>query len=170
MNSEVSIQIETQRLILRPPKQEDFLALCVLDMDPEVRSFFPEGPLTSEQVQIELDRFILEWREWGYGIFSVIDKTNNHLIGRCGFAKLKSGVVEMGYLFLKEHWGKGLATEVTIAMLAWAKTHVPIEKITAFAPISHPASLRVLQKARMNFVRKDFYQGIECDFYESTNK
>lgn len=158
--------IETQHLFLRPLEKTDFSGLCLLDTDIEVRHFFPEGPLTVEQVREELDRLIREWDEWGYGIFAAIDKKTHRFIGRCGFAKLKSGDVEMGYLFLKEYWGRGLATEVAIALLEWAKAHVPIERIVGFAPLVHVASLRVLEKAGMVFFKKDMYQGIECAFYE----
>jgi [ribosomal protein S5]-alanine N-acetyltransferase len=158
--------VETQRLILRPVQAEDFEALCVLDMDPEVRSYFPEGVLNREEVQKELDRYIREWNTIGFGIFAAIEKQSNQLIGRCGFAKLSSGVVEFGYLFLQPKWGQGYATEASRALLAWATQHISVDHITGFAPANHIASLRVLEKCGMKFVKMDSYRNIECAFYK----
>jgi len=165
----VRANIETTRLYLRPVATEDLDALCLLDTDTEVRHFFPEGALTPFHVQKEIERFIHEWETLGFGMFSVFEKINNQLIGRGGFAKLQSGEVEMGFLFLKEYWGQGFATEASIALLEWAKTHVPAPRIVAFAPLHHLASLRVIQKSGMVFFKEDYYQNIPCAFYQSFN-
>ena len=161
-----SVPIETQRLILRPLKNIDFKDLCLLDMDPVVRSFFPEGPLDIEQVHDELERHIAEWQRLGFGIFAAILKYNNKFIGRCGFAKLDSGEVEMGYLFLKEYWSQGYATETAIALLQWAEKNVSAKRIIGFAPISHSASIKVLEKSGMEFFKTDFYHDIQCNYYQ----
>lgn len=157
--------IQTERLILRPLCAEDFEALCVLDMDPQVRSYFPEGVLNRAEIQKELDRYIREWNTLGFGLFAAIEKQSNKLIGRCGFAKLSTGTVEFGYLFLPAYWGQGIATEAGHALLAWATKHIPVDSITGFAPINHIASLRVLEKCGMKFVKMDKYQNIDCAFY-----
>jgi len=158
--------VETQRLILRPLQPEDFEALCVLDTDPDVRSFFPEGVLNREEVGRELVRYISEWHAWGFGMFAAIEKQSNQLIGRTGFAKLSSGDVEFGYLFLKPKWGQGYATEASQALLAWAPKHVPVDYIVGFAPAHHLASLRVLEKCGMQFDKMSNYRDIECVYYK----
>lgn len=158
--------LETERLILRPLCADDYEALCVLDMNPEVRSYFPEGVLNRAEVQNELDRYIREWNTVGFGIFAAIERQSNQLIGRCGFAKLNSGDVEFGYLFLPSYWGQGLATEAGHALLAWAAKHIPVDHIVGFAPAHHIASLRVLEKCGMKFVKMDSYRNIECAFYK----
>jgi len=162
----VQASIDTTRLYLRPVAKEDLGALCLLDTDIEVRRFFPEGALTPFHIKQEIERFIHEWETLGFGMFSIFEKKNNQLIGRGGFAKLQSGEVEMGFLFLKERWGQGFATEVSIALLEWAKIHVPAPRIVAFAPLHHLASLRVIEKSEMVFFKEDYYQDIPCAFYQ----
>ncbi len=157
--------IETARLILRPLCAADFEALCILDGDPAVRAYFPEGILNGTEVQKELDRYIDAWNANGFGLFAAIDKQSNQLIGRCGFAKLISGEVEFGYLFLQPYWNKGYATEASQALLAWAVQHLPVDYIVGFAPTHHTASLRVLEKCGMKFFKLDTYRNIECAFY-----
>jgi len=160
------ILLETKRLYLRPVEEIDFAGLCRLDTDPDVRSYFPEGALNNEQVRKELNRYILEWETLGFSIFAAIEKKTNQLIGRCGFAKLKSGEVEFGYLFLKEYWGQGYATEAGKALLEWGLKNIPVDHIVGFAPANHPASLRVLEKCGMKYVRTGTYQDIPCVFYQ----
>jgi len=162
----VEANIETARLYLRPISRADRDALLLLDTDSEVRHFFPEGALTPWHIEQEIERFISEWAYFKFGMFSVFEKKTHQLIGRGGFAKLNSGEIEMGFLFLKERWGQGFATEVSIALLEWAKTHIPTDRIVAFAPLNHLASLRVIEKSGMTFFKQDDYQDIPCAFYE----
>ncbi len=157
--------LETDRLYLRPLVQTDFEDLCVLDSNSKVRAFFPEGVLTPAQVQVELDRHLQSWEVLGFGIFGVIHKANHSFIGRAGFAQLKNGTVEMGYLFLPEYWGQGYATEAAEAVLPWGLEHIPVDRIIGFAPCDHYASRRVLEKCGMQFERIDFYRDIPCAFY-----
>ena len=157
--------IETERLILRAVQRTDFTDLCILDSDPEVRSYFPEGALEIEQIARELERFIREWENLGFGMFSVIEKSSKRFIGRSGFAKLESGVVEFGYLLLKEYWGQGYATEASKALLHWGSENIPVDHIVGFAPAHHFASRRVLEKCGMQYFKMDIYQGIVCVFY-----
>jgi [ribosomal protein S5]-alanine N-acetyltransferase len=159
--------LETDRLYLRPLVQADFDRLCLFDTDPKVRSFFPEGVLTPTQVQNELDRHLLSWQTLGFGIFAAIHKESQLLIGRCGFAQLKNGTVEMGFLFLSEYWGQGYATEAAQSVLAWGLEHIPVDRIVGFTPCDHLASRRVLEKCGMQFDRIDFYRNIPCVFYYS---
>lgn len=160
------ISIETKRLFMRPLEVGDLENICLLDTDPEIRSYFPEGALTNEQAKRELDRNILEWERWGHGIFAMFEKETNVFVGRCGFARLSSGVIEFGYLLLKPYWGKGYATEATQAILDWGFENTDIDCVVGFAPLDHLASRRVLEKVGMKYCNTDFYQEIECVFYE----
>jgi RimJ/RimL family protein N-acetyltransferase len=160
-----NILIETQRLKLKPIQKTDFEDLCLLDSDPAVRVYFPEGALNVDQIKSELDRFIVEWQTVGFGMFSVVEKSSQQFIGRSGFAKLQSGIVEFGYLLLKEYWGQGYATEASKALLEWGAKNIPVDHIVGFAPEDHVASRRVLEKCGMEYDRMDVYQGIVCVFY-----
>ncbi len=158
--------LETERLRLRPIQKLDFEDLCILDSDPDVRRYFPEGALEIEQIAREVDRFVMEWKTLGFGMFAAIEKNNNHFIGRCGFAKLESGEVEFGYLLLKEYWGQGYATEASKALLEWGVKNIPTDHIVGFAPANHLASRRVLEKCGMQYHKMDIYQDIVCVFYQ----
>lgn len=73
----------------------------------------------------------------------------NIFLGRCGFALLEDGEIEIGYSLHKNYWGRGYATEALNALLNWAKKNINKQYILAFAPISHIASQRVMEKCGM---------------------
>lgn len=162
--------LESDRLCLRPLAQTDFDPLCALDGDPLVRSFFPEGPLSPDQVQADLNRHLLNWVNKGFGIFAVIHKTSQIFIGRCGVNQLSNGVVELGYLLLPTYWGQGYATEAASLVLNWSLDHVPVDEIVGWTPEVHVASKRVLEKIGMVFDHWGAYKEVPCVFYKAQKK
>lgn len=76
-------------------------------------------------------------------------------VGGCGL-ELRSGnfrrSAEIGYWLGEPFWGRGIATEVAIALSGWAFDTFDICRITAGVFAWNPASGRVLEKA--GFVRE----------------
>ena len=62
-----------------------------MDMNPEVRAFFPEGVSTPEQLREKIIRSRTSFLQKGFGEFSVTDLKTNEFLGRAGFAELKNG-------------------------------------------------------------------------------
>lgn len=171
--SSIKIIFETERLYFRVFETNDIDLLYKLDGDEEVRSFFPGGKLSKEKIQENLNKYIHDWNEFGYTDFAVFEKSSKEFVGRAGFAKYHNDI-EMGYLFLKEHWGKGFATEAATGLMNWAKQNIKASRIIALVPVNHKASESVLKKAGMNHFKTDLYTGghstecsnIECKFFE----
>ena len=77
--------LETERLILRRLVPEDLDQLFALYSDPEIRRYFPEGTLTYEETQEELEWFLIGHHEHPeLGLWATIHKPTNQFIGRCG--------------------------------------------------------------------------------------
>jgi ribosomal-protein-alanine N-acetyltransferase len=57
--------------------------------------------------------------ENGFCRWAVIEKSSGKIIGSCWFARRKMNDVELGYLFAREVWGKGFATEAANACLQY---------------------------------------------------
>lgn len=161
-----SYLFKIDNLGFRPVCEDDLEYLISIDSDPEVRSFFPSGAQSIEEIKKKIQRYINEYSEKGYGNFLVFDLHSGSFIGRAGFGDLENGEIEVGYLLLKKYWGKGYATRILKALLSWAKDNIHKDKIIAFTPINHSASERVMQKAGMVFSRKDKMKGEECVIYE----
>ncbi len=79
----MDIVLETDRLYLREMNQGDTEALCRILKDPEVMYAY-EGAFTDEEVQEWIDRQIARYQKWGFGLWAVILKETDELIGQCG--------------------------------------------------------------------------------------
>ncbi len=114
--------LETQRLYLREMQQSDSPALCKILQDEEVMYAY-EGTFSDDEVQGWLDKQIQNYEQYGFGLWAVILKQSNEMIGQCGLTMQDyegNPVLEVGYLFRKAFWHKGYAAEASIACKEYA--------------------------------------------------
>jgi len=158
--------LKSKRIGFRILEEHDFQNLVRLDMDPEVRAFFPDGVSTLKLLREKIVRSRVSFHEKGFGEFSMTELKTHEFLGRAGFAELDDGEVEVGYLLLKEYWGQGLASEALGALLDWAGKTLSVRRILAYAPIDHHASISVMKKAGMRYLKTESSRGVNCKFYE----
>lgn len=105
--------LETERLYLRALCQYDYPALCKILQDKDVMYAY-EHAFSDEEVEAWLQNQLRRYRENGFGLWAVILKENEELIGQCGLILQDTPhgkVLEIGYLFQKAYWHRGYATE-----------------------------------------------------------
>lgn len=105
--------LETERLHLREMKQSDFGALCRILQD-EKTMYAYEGAFSYKEVQEWLDRQLERYRTYGFGLWAVVLKEIGEVIGQCGLTIQPwngQEVLEIGYLFQRQYWHRGYATE-----------------------------------------------------------
>jgi Acetyltransferases, including N-acetylases of ribosomal proteins len=158
--------LTSERLGFRLFEDSDFPDLKRLDMDPEVRAHFPDGISTPAQINARIARSKLSVQANVYPEFAVIELETGRFAGRAGFGLIEGGEIEVGYVFLKEFWGRGLAQESLRALLTWAKENLKVPRVIAYAPSTHSASLNVMRKAGMCLFKTDNMHGVACDFYQ----
>jgi ribosomal-protein-alanine N-acetyltransferase len=156
----------SRRIGFRMLEEDDLQNLVKLDMDPEVRAFFPGGISSPELLREKIEKSRASFLANGFGEFSMTELQTSRFIGRAGFAELESGEIEVGYLLLKEYWGRGLASEALCALLDWAKKSLRVPRILAYAPVEHAASLGVMKKAGMRYLKTEIARGVNCKFFE----
>ena len=108
---------ETERLIIREMVQSDFDALCKILCDEEVMRAAYESAFSVEEVQNWMSRHFKRYEEYGFGLWAVVLKETNEMIGQCGLtiqSWREKEILEIGYLFQKAYWHKGYATEANI--------------------------------------------------------
>jgi len=164
--SESSYVITSGRIGFRMLEESDLPNLIKLDLDPEVRAFFPGGVSTPELLREKIVKSRASFLASGFGEFSMWELQTDRFIGRAGFAGLEDGEVEVGYLLLKAYWGRGLASEALGALLDWAKKSLRVPRILAYAPVEHAASLGVMKKAGMRYLKTGMARGVNCKFFE----
>ena len=114
--------LETDRLYLREMNQNDFHSLCKILQDEDTMYAY-EGAFSNEEVQEWLDRQISRYQQWKFGLWAVILKETQEMIGQCGLTMQPwkdKEVLEIGYLFERSYWHRGYATEAAKACKKYA--------------------------------------------------
>ncbi|WDI32990.1 GNAT family N-acetyltransferase [Hyphococcus flavus] len=124
----MTIEIETERLVLRPMAAEDVENHIVMMQDPAVAaSLTPDQKPRSRAEEWRAAASILgHWQIRGYGWFSVFEKKTGNWAGRVGpwYPEGWPGL-ECGWAVKSEHWGKGYAPEAAIATIRWTFDQFP---------------------------------------------
>src|SRR5262245_44423452 len=78
--------IETERLILRSHRRDDYAALAAMWAEPKVGQFILGRPSTAEESWARLLRYIGHWQLMGFGFWALEEKASGDFIGELGFA------------------------------------------------------------------------------------
>ncbi|HEX5352477.1 MAG TPA: GNAT family N-acetyltransferase [Rhodanobacteraceae bacterium] len=112
--------LETERLILRPPRREDFEGFAEMLGDEESARYIGG---TSPRA-MAWRRFLQmpgAWTVQGFGMFSVIDRRSGEWLGQTGPWQPEGWPgTEVGWTFRRSAWGHGFASEAATAAIDWA--------------------------------------------------
>ncbi|MEM6378257.1 MAG: GNAT family N-acetyltransferase [Bacteroidota bacterium] len=147
--------IETERLILREITQNDKVDLFKLHTIPEVQLYTGEPVVEAmEEIERAIQSRIAHYNKYGYGRWATILKPKMQFVGWAGLLYLPEfDEVDLGYRFLPNYWGMGIATEASRAILKHGFDELGIEKIVAIAMPENKASIRVMEKVGMVFYK-----------------
>lgn len=160
-------ELETTRLCLRLFTLDDLHDLYAIYQDVTVMKYL--SPRSKEQTEESLCRHIQQWQEHNFGMWAVVDKITGKLIGRCGLGFLdRTPEVELGYVFAQEYWGKGIATEASLATVKYGFEQVKLERIVAIAHPENLASRRVIEKMGMTYEKDAHYYNTDVVYYGMT--
>ena len=144
--------MDTERLRLERWRRRDHApGLAAVNADAEVMEFINQGvPLTRVESGIGSDRVAEHWRTYGFGLWAVIEKAGDRMIGFAGVCHPLwlpgwERTVEVGWRLHRDAWGKGYATEAGRAGLAYGLERLGLAEIVAFI---HPGNQRSAAVAR----------------------
>ncbi|MBT8264256.1 MAG: GNAT family N-acetyltransferase [Muriicola sp.] len=145
--------IETERLLLRELVLTDAEDMLRLHSNSRVQKYTGEAVIISlEGIQDKIQEKKKEYENYGYGRWATILKNGNQFVGWAGLSYLPEfDEIDLGYRFLPEYWGMGLATEASRAILTYGFDKLNLKRIIAIAMKEHTASIRVMEKAGMQF-------------------
>jgi [ribosomal protein S5]-alanine N-acetyltransferase len=109
-----------------------------------------------------LEANVRHWADHGFGMWMLRDAASSALIGRAILRHLDvEGVdeVEVGYGFMPEHWGHGLATEVAQACIRIGFDRLGLKTLVAVTTHANLASQHVMRKAGMIYDRDIVHAG-----------
>lgn len=161
--------LETERLYLRKMNQFDYEALSKMLQDEETMYAY-EGAFSDEETQEWLDRQIDRYREYGFGLWAVVLKETDEMIGQCGLTMQQWNgrqVLEIGYLLQRAYWHNGYATEAAKACKEYAFTKLDADEVCSIIRDTNTASQNVAQRNGMTVVDKwvKHYRGVDMSHY-----
>ncbi len=143
--------IESKRLILREMDIKDLPLFYEIFSDSETMKYYPK-PFDKEKVSHWITWNLDNYKTYGYGLWTLVLKESNEVIGDCGLVQqIINGVKEMelAYHVHKDHWGLGYATEGAIATRNYAFTKLDQEKLISLIRPENRPSCRVAEKTGM---------------------
>ncbi|WEX78552.1 GNAT family N-acetyltransferase [Sinorhizobium numidicum] len=165
--------IETERLLLRPYRRDDFHSYCALFADAEVTRYAGGVPYSREQSWTRFLRQVGMWHYFGFGFFAIQEKESGAFVGEAGFHDAHrritpslEGTMEMGWALSPKAHGRGLATEAVTAALSWGDRQFPTLKKTCIIEPGNQASIRVAAKHGFKEFWRTSYHGRPMIMFE----
>lgn len=153
--------LRTERLLLRSFTLGDVDKAQVFRDDADFVKFLPHipHPFTRSDAEKWVETNIAEpWDQ--YPTFAI--EYEGKLIGDVNAElDLSSDTAMIGYALSREHWGKGFATEASIAVIDWLFGEFDLSKVWASTDINNRQSQRVLEKLGM--IRTDILKNDHLD-------
>ncbi len=151
-------QLHTRRLKGTPAGPDDFADIRRLHTDPRVMATLSaDGKIFSEgQTRAFLDRAAEHWKSHGFGLWILRDRSDDDFVGYGGIKHANvegRDEIELAYAIRSDHWGKGFATEISIAALKLGFDTIHLERIVAFTLPHNQASRRVMENCGFTYQR-----------------
>jgi RimJ/RimL family protein N-acetyltransferase len=158
--------LTARRLCLRPRTIADLDACVAMDLDPAVHRYvFPQAPDRKRHEAHLRARLSSDWPPLG-GIWVVEWRATLGLLGWCGVFPLEdTGLIEIGYRYVRAAWGQGVATEAATAVLDHGFREFGFDPIVAVTHPDNRASQHVLEKIGLNRSDDAFHYGQQVAFY-----
>lgn len=158
---------ETRRLILRHWRENDIEAYDK-HCNTQLVMKHLGGKRKRQAVEKEVRDLIAQQRDYGFTLWVVENKEDGEVLGFCGLDQLDyldegdenadplctvKNELELGFRFRADRWGKGFATEASVAALNFAFERLRAKRVVARVAKENDASRNVLRALGM---RHDF--------------
>jgi RimJ/RimL family protein N-acetyltransferase len=162
------VTLETERLLLRRPEPKDAADYATIWSEPEVVRFLSGKTWTLADAELGIKRMQRHWEWFGIGLFTVVRKKDERILGRVGFLLWDSErwmnghlerieppfETEIGWTLGREFWNRGYATEAALACRDLAFGELGLDRVISLIASENHASVRVAEKIGETFERE----------------
>ena len=172
----MNVNLETERLVLRPIEEGDAQDFFELDSNPKVHIYLGNNPVTSiDQSKAMIADILKQYEAYNIGRLAMIKKDTGEFIGWSGLKferdlRKEFDYYDLGYRLKEEFWGNGYATEAALASLDYGFNDLKLEEICAAAEVDHIASNTILKKVGLIPSGTFTFEGHLCNWYTLKNK
>jgi [ribosomal protein S5]-alanine N-acetyltransferase len=168
MTSNNSALIETERLLIRKYSDGDINELSALMSDPEVMEYYP-AVLSRQEAEERLEGILGKYETVGFSWWAVILKETGEFIGQAGIIRRELEPKDernlLGYMFKKEFWHHGYATEAARAVIDYGLSVLGLDRIDCNIRPENTPSLAVAKRLELTYERNLQYFGFEHELY-----
>jgi RimJ/RimL family protein N-acetyltransferase len=149
----------TERLSLRRWTRDDAAAMDAIWRERDIWSALrPEIPFDPDAGGDMLDRHVRHWDEHGFGLWAVMERPSEEIIGWVGpshpaFIPELSDRIEIGWTIRPPRWGRGIATEGGAAAIDAVFEHLDTDEVISLIHHTNARSIGVAQHLGMQHAR-----------------
>lgn len=157
-------QLETERLILRTPWQED-VDLHMAHLNTPAAMRYLGGVKKRHEIVEKTTKSIALQANENFSFLYMFEKATGEMVGHCGLKRVDSdgaknmGDFEMGWVVREDRWQRGYASEAVCEVLHWAFVTHQAPHVVAFTSKRNEPSWRLMEKLGM--VRR-----MDLDFHD----
>jgi RimJ/RimL family protein N-acetyltransferase len=159
--------VETERLLLRGHRQDDFAPSITMWTDPLVVRHLRSGAMSEEDVWTKFLRMAGHWAWMGFGNWAIEEKSTGRFVGEVGFVDRRrsvdpalDGLPEIGWALASTAQGKGYAAEAIREAHVWGAGHFgPVRTWCIINPENVP-SIRLAQRCGYEEFARVNYKGL----------
>ena len=149
----MSTTLSSERLILRPWREDDLDALAQLCADPEVMAHFPATLDRAGSAEL-LARLMAHQAEHGFTFWALQRREDAAFVGFTGLARVRFEApfvpaVEIGWRLARPYWGQGYALEAARCALQFAFEDLQLDEVVSFTVPANQRSWGVMQRLGM---------------------
>jgi RimJ/RimL family protein N-acetyltransferase len=156
--------IETERLILRGHRAEDFPASAAMWGDLEVTRLISGRAFTPEECWGRVLRYVGHWALMGFGYWVLTRKSDGAFVGESGFANYRRPIEsphaklpEIGWVLAPAHHRQGYGLEAVDAITRWGDRFFKGGKTMCLIAPENAPSIRLAERAGYRIVEHNTY-------------
>ena len=165
--------LETEHLILRSFREEDFDAMARLFANPDFMRF-SLGVFTERKQTVAFIEKVMGWDRADIpSQFAVVGRGEDTLIGYCGFFyHPEHGIedIEIGYRLHPDYWNRGLITEAARAVRDHGFRDRNLSRVISLIHPENIPSRRVAEKNGMKVKKEITFRGFPTLVYAITRE
>lgn len=153
--------LETERLYVRESMVEDVEDFYCIYGEPSITDYVEELFENPDEERAYMEDYISHmYGFYGFGMWTVIEKSGNEIIGRAGL-DVREGyeLPELGFVIKKSYQRKGYAEEACRAILSYAKEALLFDRVQALVEEANAASVSLLVKLGFAYQREVLERG-----------
>ena len=144
--------IETERVTLRPWREEDVAEFARVTNTPAVMEFLG-GVRDPKEFDGSYERVTASQKENGFCFWIVERRSDGALLGFCGLKVGNTppieGEIEIGWRLREDAWGQGYAREAAEAALEWAWRNLSCGRVVAITAAGNKRSWGLMERLGM---------------------